>query len=290
MTDSQSRKRHGVGDDGDNISQEQERRLRRIPYHEELGTLTAPGRPWVDKAMEMATTLAASRLDEMSKAGEALTETRHQQAVFRVALEEVQDGWVDQSEIRLELPNWSPIPGGVDVIARDEEKNQRIAAELKLWKTEWMLWDALKMIDALNLGELEAAYMVLGTTQAGWTSRYRICPADGKTTELFAEGEVIHDTAQLFSANAHAWYELLTDSTARPTRVPAAISTEMIADAPMNFGNKPGSMRTMRVASASDDWIEFSQDWYEGEWPVGVRPCDHYLEWRGIEPQTETDV
>jgi len=126
MDGSEFQSRPGFGDDGDNISEEQERRLRRIPSHEELGTLTDPDRPWVDKAMEMATTLAASRLDEMSKAGEALTETRHQQPVFRVALEEVQDRWVDQSEIRLELPNWSPIPGGVDVIARDEDKNQRI--------------------------------------------------------------------------------------------------------------------------------------------------------------------
>jgi hypothetical protein len=177
-----------LGEEGEIISEEHERRLPRIPSHEEIGVLRNPDHRWVDQAMGLATARAAVRLDGMSQAGESLTETRHLQPVFRVALEEVQDGWVDESEIRLDLPNWDPLPGGVDVIARDAKKRPRIAVELKLWKTEWMLWDALKMIDALNLGELEAAYMVLGTTEAGWSARYRICPAAGKTTELFADG------------------------------------------------------------------------------------------------------
>lgn len=230
--------------------------------------------------MELATNLAAERLDEISRSGEYLTETRHQQPAIRQALQEVQDGVVDRSEITLDLPNWDPNPGGVDVIVRDSNKEPRIAAELKLWKTDWMLWDTLKMIDALHVDDLEAAYLIMGTNEKGWSSRLRACSIDGKTTELFQPGETVHDTSKLFADNAHSWYDLLTGGTGRPGRVPAAIKTSLITEAPLSFDGKPGSLRTVRVESASDEWIEFSPDWHRGEWPLGVEPCEHYLEWR----------
>ncbi len=270
-------------EDGDIVSDEEEKRLPRRPTLEELHEAGTSEKAWTDEFMARATELAAGRLDAMDKAGEQITESRHQQPVFRDALWETQDGLVDSSEIRLDLPNWEPSPGGVDIIVRDKEGKPRVAAELKLWKTDWMLWDALKMIDALNLDDLEAAYMVMGTTQKGWESRFRHCPADGKTTELFAPGVAVHDTRKLFEENAHAWYDLLYGGTARPTRVRSAIKTELIFEAPLSFDGKPGSLRTVRVEPASDEWISFSEDWYQGEWPIGVQPCGHYLEWRQAE-------
>ncbi len=236
--------------------------------------------------MSDATRQVALELDALSSDETPLGENRHQQPTTRRVLRSLQGGAVDESEITLQLPNWNPVPGGVDVIVRGEAGNPRFAVELKLEKTHWMLWDAYKMVDALELEQLEAVYMMLGASTTGWNSEFRNCSQGAKTTELFEEGEIIHDSAELFEQNAHAWTDLLWGGTGRPTRVPASIRTVQVADAPLSFYGKDGSLKCVRIESASTDWLEFSSDWYAGEWPSGVQPCDHYLEWREVPRQS----
>lgn len=41
------------------------------------------------------------------------------QPAFRAALREIGAGEVDRSEVTIRTPNWSPSPGGVDILVRD---------------------------------------------------------------------------------------------------------------------------------------------------------------------------
>ena len=200
------------GEDGDWISEEQELRLPTFPSVYEVERLRAEAEAALgvpregDRIMSHATQLVAMRLEEMQfdEPGLYLGETRHLQPAMRKALAEIQDGEVDQSEIRVFLPNWDPIPGGVDIVVRSPSGKPRFAAELKLRDTHWMLWDALKMIDLRIHPELESAYLIVGTTNQGWSSTFRICEANHRTTELFEPGDQVHDTRELFETNAHA--------------------------------------------------------------------------------------
>jgi hypothetical protein len=53
----------------------------------------------------------------------------------------------------------------------------------------------------------------------------------------------------------------------------------------MHIDGELGQLRCARVEARSTNWLDFSRDWYGGEWPVGVQPCEHYLAWRGIPRQ-----
>jgi hypothetical protein len=279
-----------VGEDGDWISEEDELRLPTSPDAYDAERLraraeieVASGEPREgDRIMSHATRLVAMRLEKLQRDDPDLylTETRHLQPAIRAALAEIQAGEVDQSEIRVFLPNWDPIPGGIDVVVRGPSGKPRFAAELKLHDTHWTLWDALKMIDLRVHSDLESAYLIVGATNQGWSSTFRICEANHKTTELFEPGDQVHETREVFRTNAHAWYDLLTGGTARPTQVPELIRTVQIADVPLTIDGKEGALRCVRVEPASDSWLSFSPDHYGGEWPIGVEPCEHYLPWR----------
>jgi hypothetical protein len=275
------------GEDGDRISEEEELRFPTRPSLYELERLSAEheaasGKPREgDRIMSEVTRVAAGRLNDIQGANPDLSlgENRHLQPVIRETLAEVQTGIVDQAEIKVFLPNWDPLPGGIDVVVRGASGKPRFAAELKLRETYWMLWDALKMIDLRIHPGLESAYLVVGATNAGWSATYQNCEANHKTTELFEPGDLVHDTRELFRTNAHAWFELLMGGTARPTRVPELIRTVQIAGAPIEIDGKDGSLRCVRVEPASEEWLKFSPDHYGGDWPVGVEPCEHYLAW-----------
>jgi hypothetical protein len=238
-----------------------------------------------DGLMSRAAREVALRLDALSQRGETLGEVAHLQPETRAALRRLQPDPVDDAEETLLLPNWRPRPKGVDALVRWPEGTPRFTLELKLRKTDWMLWDAYKMIDALNLEAVEAAYLLVGASAKDWQARYTHCAQGSKTTELFESGAREHRSDQLFRANAHAWYELLWGGSARPLRVPARIRTIRVENAEMHIDGMLGQLRCVRVEAASKRWLEFSPAWYGGEWPVGVQPCEHYLSWRRIPRQ-----
>ena len=96
-----------------------------------------------------------------------------------------------------------------------------------------MLWDTYKMIDALNVKGVEAAYLLVGASGKDWQASYRHCTQGSKTTELFERGAREHRSDELFRANAHAWYEVLWGGSARPLRVPTRIRTVRVENAAM---------------------------------------------------------
>jgi hypothetical protein len=238
-----------------------------------------------DRLMSRATKEVALRLDALSRSAETLGEVAHLQPETRAALGRLQPHAVDHAEETLPLPNWRPRPKGVDAVARWPEGTPRFTLELKLRGTEWTLWDAYKMIDALNVKGVEAAYLLVGASAKDWRARYKNCAQGSKTSELFEPGAREHRSDELFRANAHAWYELLWGGSARPLRVPTRIRTVRVENAEMHIDGTLGQLRCMRVEAASEEWVDFSAAWYGGDWPVGVQPCQHYLTWRGIPPQ-----
>ena len=225
------------------------------------------------------------RLDALSRGGETLGEVAHLQPQTRIVLQELQDDQVDQTEETLPLPNWHPRPKGVDALVRWPDGSPRFTLELKLRRTDWTLWDAYKMIDALNVEPVEAAFLLVGASSNAWQAKYTHCAQGSKTTELFRAGANEHRSAELFRANAHAWYDLLWGGSARPLRVPTQIRTTRVENTEMQIDGGVGHLRCIRVEPASEDWLDFSPTWYDGEWPFGVQPCEHYLNWRRISRQ-----
>jgi hypothetical protein len=238
-----------------------------------------------DRLMSRATREVALRLDALNRSAGTLGEVAHLQPETRAALRRLQSDPVDHAEETLPLPNWRPRPKGVDAVVRWPEGPPRFTLELKLRRTEWTLLDAYKMIDALNVKSVEAAYLLVAASAKDWRARYQHCAHGSKTTELFDPGAREHRSAELFGANAHAWYDLLWGGSARPLRVPTRIRTVRVENAEMHIDGTLGQLRCVRVEAVSEDWLEFSPDWYGGDWPVGVQPCEHYLTWRGIPRQ-----
>lgn len=213
-----------------------------------------------DLAFAAATAHSAVELDALGRAGLEFGEKKHQAKSFKRALRLATNLEVANHERNLPLPNWHPRPEGVDAEAIDPSTKSSWVAELKVWDIKWSLWDTYKMVDALNVEGIEAAYLVGVWTDKQWQRR------DGRCAELFCQSGVF-DSLELFRRNAWAWNDTLWGGSARPTRIPAAIEIKLIAIAPCTYGNKPGSQRCIRVSSASDDWIPFS-----GDWPEGVEP------------------
>jgi hypothetical protein len=235
--------------------------------------------------MAQAVNEVAQRLDVLSRSGETLGEVAHLQPETRAALQRLQPNPVDQAEETLPLPNWRPRPKGVDALVRWPDGSPRFTLELKLRRTDWMLWDAYKVIDALNVDRVEAGYLILGASTKAWGAHYTHCRQGSKTTELFEPGATEHQSNELFRANAHAWYDLLWGGSARPLRVPTRIRTIRVESAEMHIDGDFGQLCCTRVEPSSEDWLDFSPAWYGGEWPLGVQPCEHYLTWRGIPRQ-----
>jgi hypothetical protein len=238
-----------------------------------------------DALIGQTTRAVAAWLDALSGEQIAIGERKHMQPQARLTLGVLQEDIVDPGEQNITLENWDRAVGGIDVIARWPDGRPRFVAELKLRETYWMLWDAYKLLDTFHMDGVEAAYLIVGASAEAWGATYTHCPRDRRTTELFEPGAIEHSSAELFQTNAHAWYDLLYGGRARPTRVPARVRTVRVENAPMRIDGADGFLRCVRVESASEDWLDFSAAWYAGEWPVGVQPCEHYLEWRGVERQ-----
>jgi hypothetical protein len=252
-----------------------------VPLPEGFPAVSSAG----DELMERATREIATRLDQMSRGGVKLGEIKHLQPETRSALRRLQPDAVDVVEQTLPIPNWNPRPKGVDALVRSSSGEPRFPIELKLRETYWTLWDAYKMIDALNVNGVEAAYLLVGASEKDWSATYGHCSQKSKTTELFAYGVHEHVSDQLFLSNGHAWYDCLWGGSGRPMRVPAVIRTVRVGNERMQIDGIEGSLRCVRVEAATQGWLEFSQGWYSGDWPLGVQPCEHYLGWRGIPRQ-----
>lgn len=216
-----------------------------------------------------ATDVAAASL---RKVGGDIGERRDQQPAMRAALSRA-PGWsVDGSEATLPLRGWCHPPRGIDIGATDPAGGRWIG-ELKLRATDQILWDLLKLADGLRLEEVTAAFLQVGAVTTP-QRRADLC------VELLQRGAVEHDTRSLFDANRLAWSELLQGGTARPTELPTAIRTTLLADPEIRLDNAAGRLLLIAIEPDWSQSIEISRDWWCGDWPPGVEPHPRYVVWR----------
>lgn len=225
-----------------------------------------------DSAFWAATEVTARILSEDGIAGSKLGELSHLTPTFKDALAITLGSPVDREGLTLPLPNWEPRPGHVDVAIHPQGRSTRCVAELKMHKTDETLWDLYKMIDALDLPEIGAAYLVVGASRAQWEKQTDAC------TEIFNDsGLDAYPTWELFEKNKRAWWNLLHGGPGRPASVPASINVTSIAKEDLTTEGKPGWLKCVRVAASGSERIQFQDDWYHGNWPLGIEPGPDYF-------------
>lgn len=204
--------------------------------------------------------------------GGGIAEVRDQQPAMRRALS-TGVGWrVDLSESTLPLTGWCHPPRGIDVAATDPAGGRWIG-ELKLRKTDEILWDLLKVADGLRVDGISGGFLLVGAVAA--VKRRR-----GMCLELLEQGTIEHDVLALFRTNQRAWLDLLQGGSARPVEIPRIIRTQVLADPPIELD---ASAARLLLIAVDPDWsrtIEMNPDWWCGDWPPGVEPDPGYITWR----------
>jgi hypothetical protein len=218
----------------------------------------------LDSAVVAATELTARTL-EADLAAYGFTkvgEVKHMQPAFRRALSAVGVDDVQKSEKKLSFATWEPRGvggrlGGVDVIA-GAAPNYRAFFELKWAATKHELGWTLLDIYKLAAGRLEygvKAYAIVGAPMSYWIDENVDCSA------LYCDSS--WESRQIFRRYGRAWADLLKGGSARPHRVPASITTRLIAACPLDTSPKWG-LRALAVDADDAEWLEF-----DGDWPVG---------------------
>lgn len=217
--------------------------------------------PMLDRTVANALRGTAVRLERdldaygFAKVGEA----KHLQPAFREALTAAGVADVQRSEKRLSFKSWEPEGvkgrlGGIDVVV-GRAPEYRAFFELK-WayskgELGWTLWDIYKLAAARIEYGVEA-YAIVGAPLTYWADDDVDCSA------LYCDG--VWDSRQLFARYARAWKDLLRGGKARPIRVPASISTRVVAAEPIR--SSPGwELRALAIEIPSSDWLEFVGDW-----------------------------
>src|SRR5207302_4613501 len=118
-----------------------------------------------------------------------------------------------------------------------------------------VLWDLLKISLAIGLDHVEAGYLVVGAPPQAWPKDAWRCAA------LIETG--IWSTLELFERYRAQWTQLLKDTkSARPTRLPATVSTTLLVTVPIHLA--PGydwQLRLIRVDDPGEGWIELEEGW-----------------------------
>ena len=149
---------------------------------------------------------------------------------------------------------WAPIPGRLDLHA-GVSRPLRWAAEAKVWDIGQQIWDALKLAAGISQGDLQVGYLIAASTPTAF--------AEYGGAELYAPGMHDYDVRSLLLANAVDWQHDLGGGTGRPTDLPAAIRTTLLADEWCWFGHRA---RLVRVELSAGDapTLRFEAGWPEG--------------------------
>lgn len=230
--------------------------------------------------IDLALERAADELNPLARSGVRIGELAHLRPAMRGGLAEalttfnLLDAYVETSEHDLDLANWRPVPGGRDVAVCDTRSERPLlVGELKLRKIDESLWDLFKMLDARISGGVESAYVIVGASDTDWAGR-------GACQEIFASELSAYPSASLFASNPGAWLGLLKGGSARPTSVPAHVSTRLLAQQSLVLDGGRGLLRCVEAEPAGSDRLAFDIAWCCGEWPVGVEAPDRYFRWK----------
>lgn len=190
-------------------------------------------------------------------------EKRDLEPAVRVALENEFGAGIVRVGLRVrELPDWSPQPGGVDVVVLNGRGDIHLGLELKIYKLDETIWDVFKMASLARMPNVAAAYVAAAANQPRWHGE-----SDGAALFASPPHETKEwDTASFFDAWPRAWQGLLDGGSGRPTRVPERLILTVVGDFPMTAW--PGwSVRLVRVENPREaGWLVLDG------WPIGYQP------------------
>ncbi len=136
-------------------------------------------------------------------------------------------------EFRPKLPYWPNLPaarlGGFDLgLGLHPDATPRVVLELKWcnsWQKVWeIIWDCFKLAHAAALPGCDAAFACYAISARAWEKQ-------GPCSELLTTRT--SSTRDLFDEYEWLWADPGgQNSKARPTRMPAAVQTSVIAEAP----------------------------------------------------------
>jgi hypothetical protein len=174
------------------------------------------------------------------------------------ALEQALDAPLVTAREQLSIPDWSAHLGPVDLVVRlDSGGDPQFVAELKVDDVEATLWDLFKMVAAEQLPSVQAAFLVAAAPLRRWNS-------DRDCVALFPSRPAPSarwSSRDLFERWRPSWEWLLSDSRARPLRVPSIVETSFVANCAVSA--YPGyELRCIAACPSPDgEWIEFDGDW-----------------------------
>jgi hypothetical protein len=157
--------------------------------------------------------------------------------------------------------DWDPRPGGIDLYA--ESADEALAAELKVDHIDQTLWDLYKMISALKLPGVGAAYLFV-VAKASVFRKKKNCSG---LFDLASERTL--ESLELFRRNAKAWCGLLAGGRGRPTIIPKSVSSRPVACEALASWHGY-ELRVVGVRPAGEGKISFGND----GWPIGLEPAD----------------
>ena len=158
-------------------------------------------------------------------------------------------------ERKLRVPGWDPQPGNIDVFTLDRLGRPDLIIETKLKEGDQVfecLWDMAKALSLATERNVDAAYLVTGSTVASWT-RPVAC------AELFETGR--HDLAGAIAGRyRELWVKyILGDSRGRPRAVPDQMDVALVADVRYPVRGVEWQLKAIRVSTPPEArWIPFA--------------------------------
>lgn len=196
---------------------------------------------------------------------ETVNERDHLQKQFNRALVERAAVWPDapvvKADRRCDLSEHFDHCGDVDASIRWPGESP-VFIELKAGAGKDSLgpciWDVLKLATALRTGACSSAYLVAAAPQTRWASP----KSDGN--ELFAPSQVY--AADLRDRYPSWWRFWERDTGARPTRVPAALRTDLLEAVPFRTA-ADGAAGDWTLKIASVHAVPADAEWLAWETP-----------------------
>jgi hypothetical protein len=165
-------------------------------------------------------------------------------------------------EWRPDMPLWPRVTGGqlggFDLAFQlADPDSMNVVAETK-WSSggidalDEVLWDAFKLAHAVaTLDAVTDGFLIYAARTAAWNKPPRYA-------ELFQDGRV--ESLALINAYPSVWAWLYNGSSAaKPTQVPGALRTSLVAEASFPFADQSWTVRCARVEVDDVSWIEVAR-------------------------------
>jgi hypothetical protein len=213
----------------------------------------------LDAAIRVALHGAAGELQmEMHEIGVAhVTEADQRRAVRRALQMQLGPIVLPEGAKLFKLTDRSGRVMGPDVvIAHGDRPGYLGFAECKWCREDKIyetLWDLLNPAGGLRRTHTDHAYLIVGAPAEPWGG-------GGVGADLIADGA--WQTRELFERYRRAWQWLFKQTEARPTQLPAAVETRLLAAVPIHLADAPDwELRVVSISVPGETWVPCEDGW-----------------------------